>query len=452
MLTVGSPPESSRSALPAQSPSVTWSRTYDPGGEIAAASSLGSRGAISDLQPTEDGLLMVGHVFSDGTGRGWIASVDDSGRQQWERVFDGSTEFQALEPVAPADGDGRTEQRDTLVCGTTNAAVRPESGARNFDPYCGRLDDDGSLTWGLTYQTERSYGGSYGSGEGDLGGSGRLFDLTAAGDRYVAAGRISERRRTPSAICIDGRGDLEWRWEHPGDVRGTAWGITAVDDEVVLVGAHGEGGRDAETAWLARIDGRGETVWETALWDAEDGSRLTTVARGPRDTVLVAGTRASDEAGVLAVDGTDGAVRWRDTAADGVDELEDAFALEDGYLLVGSRATDDGTAAWVALLESGGDVVWATTVSERRHTTGHAVRPTPDGGVLVGGETRDDDAHAWLAKLGGDDGGSGWELPTPSLPAWTGPFAVGAGVGGGIAGLLAYRRTGATMSDATDRE
>ncbi|ADD06858.1 uncharacterized protein Nmag_3308 [Natrialba magadii ATCC 43099] len=130
-----------------QSPPVTWSQTYDPGG-LATDSSVNDHIVVSDLQPSSHGVLAVGYGYTADAGHGWITSIDGSGHRQWEHVFDGNVEFRAIES-AQSDGDSdRSEPHDAIVCGATNSTVRPEAGARNFDPYCARLDDEGELTVG----------------------------------------------------------------------------------------------------------------------------------------------------------------------------------------------------------------------------------------------------------------------------------------------------------------
>ncbi|ADD06859.1 uncharacterized protein Nmag_3309 [Natrialba magadii ATCC 43099] len=271
--------------------------------------------------------------------------------------------------------------------------------------------------------------------------------MAAVGNRYVAVGIESENRRLPSAISIADSGDLEWRWQHPADERGTTWAVTALGADVVLVGSLRVDNQDGETPWIARVDANGETVWETFLWDEADDARLTTVTRGPDETVFVAGTSEGGEIGSFAVDDHDGDVQWRRTTDETVSELEDVEALGDGYALVGSRETDDGTAAWVGVLAQDGETVWTTTLTEERRTTGTSICETADGGLLVGGETRNDASRAWLAKLGGDaEVEDRWEMPSPSLPGWVTPFVAGIGIGGGVAGVLARRRSGATAS------
>ena len=461
-LLAGTAAVTAESEFPSEALPVTWSRTYDPGDLIAsAAAPHHGRAAVYDVVPLDDGALLVGQAITRDASHGWIAAVDDAGRRRWERVFDDCGGFRAVEPGTALDGaDTGLEESGAIVCGSTNPVLgRPEAGARNVDPYCARVDDEGTVEWRLTYQPDRSFGGTYGGGAdgdgGEIGGSGRLLDVASLEDGYVVAGHVSEDRSvrsTPIVMRLNSHGDVEWRWRHPNEERGTVRSVTSVSDDVLVVGS--PRGSPRETSWLARLDGDGETVWYEALWDEEtDREGLTAIAAGD-GTALVAGLREHDEVGFVAVDDADGAIRWDGTVdVDEATSVEDVLAVGDGYVLLGVRETADGREAWLHSIGADGDSRWSKTVGEGRRTRGHILAVAGDGGIFVGGETTDDGTLAWLAKLGGDEPeGSGWGPATPSLPGWTAPFAAGVGVGAGLVGVLSHlRRSGSTGVDGRRR-
>ncbi|WP_255192251.1 hypothetical protein [Natronobeatus ordinarius] len=444
-----------------EKPPVTWSRTYDPGDLIAStAAPHHGRATVYDVYPTDDGALLVGQVITRDASHGWLTAVDDAGRHQWERVFDDGAGFRAVEPAtADRGGEPGFEASGALVCGSTNFVMEaPEAGARNGDPYCVRVDGEGTAEWRLTYQTDRSFGGTYGGSDdsGEIGGSGRLLDVASVEDGYVVGGHVSEGRHvrsTPIAMGLDAHGDVEWRWRHPNEERGTVRSVTSIADDVLVVGS--PRGSAGETSWVARLGGDGETVWYESIWNDEtDGDGLTGIGAGD-GTALVAGLRERGDVGFVAVDGADGDVRWRGSVAvDGASELEDVLAVGDGYVLLGARGTEDGREAWLHSIGADGDSRWSEEVGEGRRTRGHVLTVADDGGLLVGGETTDDSTLAWLAKLGGDEpeDGSGWGLETPSLPGWATTFAVGVGVGAGLVGAASRLRRGRpTSTDAAAR-
>ena len=416
-----------------------------------------------DVHPTDDGALLVGQVITRDASHGWLAAVDDAGRRQWERVFDDGAGFRAVEPAMDdRGGEPGSEASGALVCGSTNVVDAPEAGARNGDPYCARVDSEGTAEWRLTYQTDRSFGGTYGGpdDDGEIGGSGRLQDVTSTGDGYVIAGHLSEDDEDggiPAAMGLDEHGDVEWRWRHPDEERGTVWSLTPAGDDVVAAGSPRSDAREGESPWVARLDGDGETAWYEPIPDGtelEESASLATVS-GRDGTLLVAGTRERGGVALVGVDGTDGTERWRSTVdVDGATHVEDVVATDDGYVLAGTRETEDGREAWLHSIGADGDSRWSEAVGEGRRTRGHVLAVADDGGLLVGGETTDDSTLAWLAKLGGDEpeDGSGWGLETPSLPGWTTTFAVGVGVGAGLVGAASRLRRGRpTSTDAAAR-
>jgi hypothetical protein len=411
-------------AAAADTPTLTWSRTY--------TTETGSGALVRDIVPTGYGFAMVG-VERGIEYRGWVRAVDEGGGSRWERVL--GTEYSAF-------FSGTRGDEGVLVTGSTNGRPGFED-PQYADPYVVNLRGGaGATEWARTYQPDA------------LDGSATVIVPSSQG--YVVAGNTKTSGvERPWATNISRHGTSSWEWTRVADDRaGDVNAATPIGDGVALAGAEWPAGVDdygrSEVAWIAKFGPDGTPDWRRSI-DGEKGDRVEALVGDGRGGVVALGRRgfAGNDRGVgwLTSLDADGEQRWSRTyPQDGWNWHHDVAAVEDGYLLLGTREGSNETdrGAWLTRVSDEGRVDWEYQAPAG--TRGYAVRPIDDGGILVAGDKHLEDQNidgGWLAKLGGDpappgDGGNGFELPR--VPSWLAPFTAGAGLGALATGVAARLR------------
>jgi len=211
-------------------------------------------------------------------------------------------------------------------------------------------------------------------------------------------------------LSLSADGNLEWQEAIGGSSR--EWpesAAVAPDGGSIIAGqtySFGSGGSDA---WLVRIDGDGEVIWEKAYGGGADDWAVS-VASQPSGTYVVYGGTASWGVGktdilLFEVDAV-GEVLWEkryggpgDDAPVALQQLEDG-----GFLLTG--ATDSfgsgGVDAFALRLDEEGQIVWESAYGGAADDYPWWAGQTSDGGFVLAGGTYSFGAgefDAWLVRL-----------------------------------------------------
>jgi hypothetical protein len=141
------------------------------------------------------------------------------------------------------------------------------------------------------------------------------------------------------------------------------------DGGFIVAGGTGSFGAGGTAAWVLRLDGDGNVVWENSYGGTGDDS------------------------------------------ANSIQQTFDEASNPSGFIVAGSTFSfgAGGGAAWVLRLDEAGNVIWENTYGGTQFDTVHQIQPTLDGGFIVAGETSSfGPLSAWVFKLDGD-GAMTWE-------------------------------------------
>ena len=286
-----------------------------------------------------------------------------------------------------------------------------------------RLTPDGDTLWSRTCcgpGTERTSTASVAPGPD---GGWLVAGLQFAGP---------ERHYDVLVMALDSTGRALWSRTYGAPGRDALESVRrTVDSGYILAGGTALPGSAAETPWVLRIDGRGDTVWsrtypgpgnghvEAAVQSAGGGFVLAgTQGDGPEypmDLVV----RKLTPAGHTAWSWTYGGPRihvwpeWLVPAPDG------------GWLVAGvhcepcspdTRPYDGRFDAFVARLTADGDTLWTRRLGGAGNDLAYFVETTRRGTYMVGGATTPDGGETdtpWLVELN-DRGDSVWSRTLPN--------------------------------------
>ncbi|MFA7198643.1 MAG: SdrD B-like domain-containing protein [Methanoculleus sp.] len=277
-------------------------------------------------------------------------------------------------------------------------------GEGKADAWVIRLAPDGTEEW------NRTYGGK----ESDVARSLIRTDdgnlLFAGNLTFVTNGT---RADTDAWIMkTDPSGGEIWNQTYGGpDANASTNAVTGTDDGgYVFAGTITPRGGNESTAWVVRLNGTGEEVWNRTFGETGK-NRADAVTRLPGGGFVVAGSTESAGAGmadvwVVRLDES-GEEVWNRTFGSPDDDAGRAvITTSDGNLLVAGTFTErpDNTTidtdVLLLKLTPGGEVVWNWIYGDFGvNESAEAVIETADGGYLVAGETGFsgvDDTDAWL--------------------------------------------------------
>lgn len=300
----------------------------------------------------------------------------------------------------------------SLAAATISIAEAASDGSASAPEYASRVPlaacavVDGPCRWGHTY------GGA---------GEDRAYGLAPLADGgWILAGNT---RRSPGndidawVIRLDQDGRPIWERTFGGRQADQVFTVApTLDGGAVLAGHTRSTGQGESDLWLFRLDGDGELVWQRVLGGVGN-DRIRSVIATADGGFLAGGFTASRGAGdrdawVLRLDGG-GDVLWeRVFGGPGDDGAFHATVLpRGGFAVVGYRTASAGYDLWVLNLSDGGEAVWTRTLDRSEFDAGTGIIPTPDGGVILAGMTaipgtlRD---NVWLVRLD-DSGDVVWE-------------------------------------------
>jgi hypothetical protein len=157
-------------------------------------------------------------------------------------------------------------------------------------------------------------------------------------------------------------------------------------------------------AWVLKLDGQGNVVWQKTSSLGEAHAIIPTSDGG----YVVAGetyhSAGRHDVWVLKLDGQ-GNVQWQKNYGGTDDDWAYAIApTSDGGYVVAGRTKSFGAGrmdVWVLKLDGQGNVQWQKTYGGKGDDEARAIAPTSDGGYVVAGYTRSFGGgyEVWVLKL-----------------------------------------------------
>jgi hypothetical protein len=348
--------------------------------------------------PMADG----GYVFAGGTdsaGAGsldlWVIRTDFEGNVVWDKTYGGiGNELFELFSITETKDDGLL-----LTCMTNSF------GAGKYDAWLLRLDGEGNVLW------QKTYGGSQNDAFTSL--------LATEGGDFYAAGisdSFSAGDTDAWVLKLDGSGNVLWEYTYGGTASDVPLAATpASGGGILMVGETESFGASLDDAWVLRLDGEGNPLWERTYAGTSDDSARAVAAAA--DGFLIVGSTDSFGAGnhdvwVLKLDAS-GNILWQETVGGSGDDFAwDVEILPDGgSLILGYTRSFGGGKAdiWVLRLDAAGNVEWEHTYGGADDENAFDLEPTADGGFVIAGGTSTftgGKADLWALKLNsaGDPG------------------------------------------------
>lgn len=363
--TVGEQPAVEGTIQADDPPEEAWNVTFGRSGNDT----------LKSVVPADDGYVLVGETNTAATGLdGWLIGVDDSGDRQFAATFGGPDDDRLSDAVRTEDGyllagwtttDDRGTQGWLLKVDEQGVEQWSETfgrqqwdgfraidetadgnyvvvGRSHFEGWAMQIDGEGEVQWNRTY-----------AGPGN---SSTFTDFAEAGDGYTFAGWTDRENETRGGLAVraDESGSEQWNRSYGSNENTRIWGATSSDDGVLLAGE--TSGSDGQLrGWARIVDGDGDI--ESQWTDDEPESRLNDAIAVDDGFVLVGSANRTDagfDAMAVGLDGdlepqweaTTGGTQW-DVTLSGVE-------TEDGYLLGGATSSRGagGLDGWLVKLES----------------------------------------------------------------------------------------------------
>jgi hypothetical protein len=339
----------------------------------------------------------------------------------WEHTYGSSGRDEATHAAPTADG------------GTVIAGERTAEGKSDSDAWVLRLDAKGVTVW------ERSWGGP---------GDEHVEDIQASQDGgFIVTGETQGHTSGVGQAWVaklsDG-GEVLWHRNYESKRLGTMHSvISSADGGYVVAGAQQSENPSYYDGWVARIDAKGQPLWEHYYGGANDEA-IEAIRETPDGGFVFAGTTESQGAGrtdawIVKLDGL-GVVQWERTYGSSArDAALDIQVLGDqGYIVAGwsdARAERDKRDGWVIRLNAKGDKIWERIYGGREEDVAREIRPSNDGGFVVVGTTNSKGAgrlDAWVFRIDATGkvlwdralGGADDDEATAVVPMLDGAFVV----------------------------
>ena len=435
---------------------IAWRHTYGRASPTLGASGMNDAG--SEVIPALDGgLVVVGTTYSyawHGGSDVWLLKTDAGGNIVWDIVAGDSGADNGAGVVQDAAGalvvTGTATYDDDLGGGPGDwiytvkfsADYLPPSPAFTYLPQSPLFIEE---------PVHFDASGSEAGGPGDTlvlyewdfgdGSTGTGIDTTHT---YLAPGSYTVtlfvtdsngiRRETSRVVTAIG---LNVQWERTFG-NGMDWFYDLAQDDAggaLLCGINCISSTNCGT-WIAKVDGRGDTVWSGVYPDTYYGGRdgAQKAIRGHDGHYLVAGFRDKATTGdtrdvrILKVNADTGATIWDRSFdhAGGADEAVDLKRVPGGgYVVAGYATTAVDVDAWLIRLDEDGNVTWDQTYSNTGdlRLRGGAVAVVSGGGyLLLGTEWGGFNRHPIIAIRTDVNGLEQWRH---TIPQEAGTFSTG---------------------------
>lgn len=305
----------------------------------------------------------------------------------WEKTHGGSEDDRAESIVESRAGH-------FIVAGRTKSF-----GAGGFDVYLLKIDSNGNKLW------EKAYGGR-GDDVGDC--------IVQSGDGgFIAAGwttSFGAGHRDVYLLKIDGEGNKVWEKTFGGSSGDGAFSIVeAGEGEFVAAGLTASFGDGVVSAYLMKINGNGDKVWEKWYGGSGDAGANWIVRSGDGGFLVAGWTAPSDDSNsevyLLKIDG-DGNRVWEKTYGDGGDYR--AYRIvqsgDGGFIVAGiTNSSDAGdTDPYFLKVDANGNMIWEKAYGGSGDEEPWEIVETGDGEFIVVGWTESFGAEkmdAYLLKI-----------------------------------------------------
>ncbi|HKI97541.1 MAG TPA: hypothetical protein VKB51_03600 [bacterium] len=301
--------------------------------------------------------------------------------------------------------DEATHATPTEDGGVVVAGDRTPDGKSDADAWVIRLDKAGSTVW------ERTWGSD---------GDEHVEDIQPTLDGgFIATGETQGATSGIGSVWVaklDGKGSTVWLKQYDRKRKGRPHAIlAAADGGYVVAGTEQSANPDYYDGWVAKIDADGKIVWER-YYGGQDDETVNAIRATPDGGYVFAGTTQSKGAGgkdawVVKINST-GQQLWEETfGSPENDSATDLVTLGDkGYVVAGWTESDrdrhkrDG---WVIRLDAKGKKLWEHSYGGAENDEAHEIRPGNDSGFVVVGTTESKSAggkDAWVLRI--DDSGN----------------------------------------------
>ncbi len=321
-----------------------WILKLDVSGNVEWQKTFGGSGvdeASAVLQTAEGGFIVAGHTSSFGAGKNdaWILKLDKDGNVQWQKTYGGAEDDEAYSIQQTSDSG-------YIVAGSTASF-----GVEKMDAWILKLGADGQIEW------QKTFGGSEDDSAHDVQ---QLSDGS-----YIFAGTTASfgaGKKDVWVLKLGTDGKPEWQKTFGTKEDEEAYLIRQTSDEGYIIGGWTKTYGDVD-AWIVKIDSVGIVKWQKA-YGADKEDRIYSVRQTGDGKYIAAGSTDSFGAGkkdawILRLDGN-GNILWQKIF--GGNEDDEAVSaeptLDGGFILAGwtsSYGAGSGD-AWGMKLDSIGNV------------------------------------------------------------------------------------------------
>jgi hypothetical protein len=338
---------------------ILWQRTIG----------VGDTTDINAIMTTSDGdYLLVGTlgvVASPPSRHGWLCKIDDNGNVIWQGTFAAGVDDQLY--AAAEDVGGYF-----VVAGSTVAA-----GQSHADAWVLKVNTSGLAVWSKTY----------GDAAGDE--SARTIVATATSGPnpipaayVIAGGRSVNAEQTAWVLKLGSLGAVVWQHTY-GNSTDLAFanGIVDTGDGFALTGLRTSLFSANRSAWLFKIDGNGNLLWDHTLSSAlqEDGLSLYQTHDGGLVTLGRVNLSAAPLSLRLAKWDAAGGLLWTRVYGRGVDMVGQGVLESGDYGLVIAGSTQPVAAAY----GSGTAALFMKVDAQGATGAGCLAQPSPAGTVFT---------------------------------------------------------------------
>ena len=328
---------------------TTGNRTY--GGDSAGESAYA---IVAD--PEGAGFFLAGETGTFGVGErdAWVVRLTPEGDEVWNQTY-------GMGGADTARSITRTGDGNLLVAGIFTFII-DETGT-DTDAWVAEIDPSGSEIW------NRTYGGP------DVNASANAV-IEADDGGYIFVGSIAPRGEEVSwawVVRLTESGDEVWNRTFGGAGCSTANAVTRLPDgDLVFAGSTDSSGAGEMDAWVVRLTGSGDEVWNRTFGSPDDDCAQA-VINTTDGNILIAGTfterpdnETVDTDALLMKLTPDGDIIWNWIYGEyGVNESANAVVetADGGYVFAGETGfsgTDD-TDAWLVGTDAEGAVAWSRT-------------------------------------------------------------------------------------------
>jgi hypothetical protein len=368
------------SYLFSQAPDTLWTKTY--GG-------LGTEAGNSVKQTLDGGFIITGFRTTNSAGGSdvWLIKTNESGIQQWNKTFGGSSDDVGFCVEQTSDSG-------YIIIGSTSSF-----GSGNTDVWLIKTDSTGNEVWNKTF-------------------GGTNYDVALAGEQtldggYIVAGRTASYGAGNEDIWLiktDNSGNEVWNKTYGGSSIDGGYSVEqTLDSGYVIVGITDSYGAGQYDVWLIKTDKDGNELWNKTYGGSSSDEGFCVQQTLDSGYVISGYTRSygngNGDIWLIKTD-NNGNEEWNKTFGGNGFEmgLSVQQTKDDGYIILGqSNSYGLGfNEVYFNKTDNNGNGVWYNTFGGNADNLGRSVQQTSDSGFIATGYTYSygaGDADVWLLRL-----------------------------------------------------